>query len=329
MPTDDQSGASSAPAAVAESPVEQAVVSGDQAAFRDARRAERSGKAPLSSPAASTPAEPAAQVASTDASASPASEPGKPSRSNAETRIRELLAERHQLAERNAALERQLNAPRAASPSTDAPPAASSPAVGEDFPEFEAWFEKHGNPNSTDAWKDYIRALTKHTYAEERAAETVKQAQERQQQDEATQIGSYRDRAEQFKAQRPDYWDVVNPIALVAKTPTNDAMGQVIRESEIAPQLLYHLGTHLEDYHRITALPPVQAVYALGRLEASLASPSTVRAERPITSAPKPPTTLGSRAADPGDDLSAAVASGDVARFKELRQRQRAAQFSR
>ena len=87
-----------------------------------------SADTPSTPPADSSPAQPAEQADRTESSLSPASEPGKPSKkSNADTRVSELLNERHQIREEVERLRRELAEARTP-PRTDAPPAASSPA---------------------------------------------------------------------------------------------------------------------------------------------------------------------------------------------------------
>src|SRR5688572_29616096 len=86
-PTDAQAAASSAVVPVPDTAADQAVMSGDVAAFKEARRAERTGKPLPTSPADSS----SADVAADSSSATP--EPRRDKRAT-EHRVPELLSER-------------------------------------------------------------------------------------------------------------------------------------------------------------------------------------------------------------------------------------------
>lgn len=306
---------------IPETSVEQAVKSGDQSAYKLARAAEKSGK-PLPTNADPSPAEPVAQVASTDASPQPASEPGTPKpKSNAETRIKELLAETKELKTKLDA------ATRPPSQVPDVPQAASSPApvAVVKFPSYDDWSAKQ--PDDRASYEEYIDARAVHVFQQQQQAHDEQHARTAAQRDQAARIQAYQQRADTFVAAHPDYAAVVNPLASgTPVTPTSDAIGDLVARSDVGPQLLYHLGTHLEVFQRLVSLPERLAVYELGKLEASFAAPATPNPE-PRTHVPEPPTTLGRRSADPSDPTEAIVASGDQAAYKAQRQRDRLAQL--
>lgn len=317
--------ADSSPAAtdtlpVAETVAEQAIVSGDVAAYRSARQAERAGK-PLSSPADSTPAAPAVQAASTDASSAPASEPGtSPTKRNADTRIQELLTERHTSKERITALEREIETLRRP-PVPDAP-AASSPATatGDAFPEHADWIAKPGH--ETRSYEDYLDARADHR-AEIRQRERQRETDQQQARQAAeTVTRGYQDRLDTFRTDHADFDDVIAPI-LTWASPNAAALVEAIQRSEAGPALAYALGQDQAACKRLLGLPPVVALVELGKLEAKLTTAPPPG--KPITEAPTPPTTLGRRAADPTDEADAAVAAGDVVAFRAARLKQRVA----
>jgi hypothetical protein len=132
MNTDAQPVASSATVETPVIPataVDQAVASNDVSAFREARRAERSGKPLAPSSPDSASGEPVDQAASTDATSKPpASEPGKPKK-NADTRVQELLADRARERERAERAERELAALRTGQTPPKDVPADSSTAT--------------------------------------------------------------------------------------------------------------------------------------------------------------------------------------------------------
>lgn len=295
---------------------DQFVGAGDVAGYRAARRAERSGQ-PLDVPAESSPAQPGDQAASTDASTSAASEPAKPKKvNNADTRVTELLAERE-------ALRAELDTLKRPRPS-DAMPAKSSPATVADaeFPELDDWLAIPGNEGKS--FTAYQREFFRHEFQQQQAETNRKAVQTAQQRDQDERITAYRKSAETFIADHDDYWPVVTPITSTPRSDLTDALGEVITRSANPPALLYKLGSEPETWARLIGLPERLAVYELGKLEAALSAPETPKTQ-PLTRAKEPPTTLGRRAADPGDVIEAAVASGDVARFRAEKLKQRIA----
>lgn len=307
------SSATDAPEAV--TALDQAVQTSDVAAYRAAKRDART-QTPVPASSAASPEVPAA---STDASPSPASEASKPTRKNAEDRVQELLAERAQL---RAALD------AARRPQTpDAKPAAPSAApVGDKFPTFDVWLQQQQGSEAL-AYEDYIDARASHVYAREQTVARERETLATEQRAQRERLASYRERASAFLAEHGDYWTAIQPVVTAPQTPTSEAIGDAITRSDVAPQLLYHLGTHLETFERLVSLPERLAIYELGKLEASLsAAPVTPQKSTPVTRASAPPTMLGSKPTTPSsDDASRAVASGDVAAYRAARLRERTA----
>lgn len=311
---DEQSGAPSAPAITA---VDIAVTGDDMAAFREARRAERSGK-PLDVTADPSPA-------TTDAVAdsSPAAEKPRTDKRATEHRVPELLTERAQLRARLDQQERELAALRHPVQRDD-PSAVSSPAPDAEFPEYDAWTEQAGNEHKT--YTQYQVALTRHVYAQEQQAIRDRDAASAAERTQAERVTSYREKAETFVADHADYWDVIRPIT-DAHMPKvmGDAFEDAIAASQNPPALLYHLGSHPDEFQRLLSLPERLAAWTLGKLDASLSSASQPSSRPTLTKAPTPPTTLGRKVADAADPIESAVTTGDQAAYREARLRQRAA----
>lgn len=293
---------------------------------------------PSSTPADSTPAEPAAQAASTDASSSPDSEPGKPGKkANADTRVQELLRERHtdrtQLAELRQRLEAYERAgqPQATPQPSDASQAASSPAAADtdDFPDFDAWSAQAENEGKS--YDAYTRAMVRHDRAQA-------QIQEQRAAEVRTKVATFNSRYEAAKAADPTFIaslsaDVLalQPVdALPPGAPVSplNVVAQEIIESEHAPQLLRHFSAHPEQLDALRTAAPATIFRTLARLESDLrlaGAPSAVSPSAPpITKAPDPPTTLGSRPAAPVNEAEAAVARDDVAAYMAARNREAA-----
>ncbi len=106
--------------------------------------------------------------------------------------------------------------------------------------------------------------------AERRAYELIDQRERQRQQVEATE--AYAERAEQAREKYDDFDQVVqNP-----QLPITLEMAEVIRASDMGPDLAYHLGTNPKEAQRIARLSPFLQAKELGRIEAKLAaSPPT------------------------------------------------------
>lgn len=317
--TPDVTPVASSPTPEAVTPAEQAIVSNDVAAFRAARRQERPSPTSVVASSATVPAVP---VPSTEGS-TPASEPGSsvPAKKNAESRIQELLTERAQL-------RADLEAARRPIPAAvrDGPTAASPAPAGIKFQDFDTWIQAQPADVQTasDRYEQYIDARAGHVFQQQHQAQEAIQARAAADREGQTRLDTYRQAADQFVTDHADYWAIVTPITQTPPSATADAIGDIVLRSANPPQLLYHLGAHLEEFHRLLSLPPHQAAYELGSLAGSLQGPAP-HVRSTLTRATTQPTTLGRKAADPSDPIDAAVASGDVSRFRALKLQQRLA----
>jgi hypothetical protein len=273
--------------------------------------------------AASSPAEPAAPVTPTGVSDPPASEPGTPTpKKNAESRIQELLQER-------AALRAELEAAKRPAPpqTSDAQPAASSPApVETDFPEYDAWMA--AQPEGKDGYGRYQVELARHVYKQEQHAARELEARTTAERERTERLTTYHQQAERFVTERPDYWQVIAPVTTATiAPPTLAAIDDALGRAGYSPQLLYHLGQHLDEFYQLITLPPAQAAYELGQLSAKLLGPvpSAVPTTAPpklITSASPPPKLVNQRPAEAADPVLAAVNGGDYRAFKAAEEAQ-------
>lgn len=131
-----------------------------------------------------------------------------------------------------------------------------------------------------DRWEDpdgYDRWLI------QQATEQFAQQQQRQ-----TTIRTYEEREAAAKQAHPDFDSVVRDPNL----PITPLMADLIRESEVGPEVAYHLGTNREEARRIANLPPHQQAKAFGVLEAKLVpQPAQTTSNKPIP--PNPPKTVG------------------------------------
>ena len=130
--------------------------------------------------------------------------------------------------------------------------------------------------------KKYQTALIEYAKAEARREAQDALKAERQHEKAQAQQSTFKGRESEFAKATPDYQALVYD----PRTPISPTMAEVIAESEVGPQLAYHLAKNREVAASIYSLPPVAAARELGRLEARLNQPPP---EAPrVTSAPPP-----------------------------------------
>jgi hypothetical protein len=100
---------------------------------------------------------------------------------------------------------------------------------------------------------------------------------------EAESVRTFEGRAAEFARSVPDFEQVAHYDA-----PINQPMAQVIRESEIGPQIAYYLGKNREIGLAISQLPPLIAAREIGKIEAALLKPPPPPKPK-VSNAPPPP----------------------------------------
>lgn len=271
------------------------------------------GKFPSTAPvtdaaAASSTAEPVAQVASTDALPVAASEAAPAPTKGAEARIPELLRDRATEKERADRAERELadlRARHAQPPRPDARPAASSAApAGLTAPDPTAFDYGTADPAYLTALSAYT---VQTTLATERAAWEEDQRQTRAREESSRVITAFEGKAAEARTKHADF----DAVALLAPTeiPQGSAVDLYILEAPAGAEILYHLqqAANAGERRRILQLGPLAQLTELVRLGDRLTG--AVPAAR-STSAPPPPPTLSTRAT-PADPVERALAAGD------------------
>lgn len=129
----------------------------------------------------------------------------------------------------------------------------------------------------------YQAALLKYaeTVADQRINSRFSEWEQRQQQQ--AKASTFKQREAEFAGTVEDYADKVYDPTV----PISQPMADVIADSEIGPQLAYHLADNRDVAARIAALPPILAARELGRIEARLLASKT--APKPVSKAPPPP----------------------------------------
>ncbi|MEO7938049.1 MAG: hypothetical protein ABIR55_05465 [Burkholderiaceae bacterium] len=186
---------------------------------------------------------------------------GKPERKpGVQSRIDELTRARHQ-AEREATFWRE-QAAKSPPSSTDAPDRPSKAAFTDD----DAYFE---------ALADWKAEQKVQQFSRQTQAERAQEADARQQD---SRFDLYRERVQQSADAMPDYETVVGESEVPAAPHVLDS----ILDSDVGPQLAYHLAKNPDVAERLNAMTPMQAAREIGRLEASVTA-------APASAAPIPP----------------------------------------
>lgn len=280
-------------------------------------------------PAESAPAQPEEQAASTEVKPEGASETPKPPK-NAETRVQELLRERSNDRTRIARLEAQIAELSQSRQVPDVKAAPSPAPAGDTFPDYERYVAQHPDA-SYEAYTDARVA-----FSVERA---LKADREQRQREEASQRASRTAQERETKYQQrlkdagitgddlPEHLDLLVPAHYLprdeqgrfTKRPSGyNALGDLVLDSDAAPQFVRHFADHPEDMHRIAGLLPRDLMLEFARLETRLSQPASPAAPPPktVTSAPPPPDSLGRRPAAASDPIEAAVGRKDFRAYE-------------
>jgi hypothetical protein len=147
-------------------------------------------------------------------------------------------------------------------------------------------------PGQYNSAEDYAEALAEYK-VEQKLAE--REVQQQRKQAEST----YAEREEEARAKYDDFQDVVYSPDLRI---TNE-MAEVIKVSEIGPELAYHLGTNPKEAERISRLSPLSQARELGKIEASLTATNPPVGKK-ASSAPEPIRPVGNRSNTPKYDVT-------------------------
>lgn len=247
----------------------------------DVANAEPAAPAPATDPVVDpTNAEPAAPAPAPE-------EPEKPSKA-----VSELIAQRkkRQEAEKEAAYwkgvaEGRIKPQPDPAPVSPTPEGAPAPLVAPKIDQFET-YEQY------EAAKDaYLVEKAKHDFRLEQQAE-----QQRQMFVETEQ--KFAQRIEAAAQEDPAILDLLQDRTL----PYSPTMGTVVKDSDVAPQLLRWIDQNRKEAARIAALPPLQAARELGIVEARIKFAPKPEPVRKVSAAPEPVTPVVPAAGDIVDE---------------------------
>lgn len=210
--------------------------------------------------------------------------PKKP-RGGFQRRISQLTADRRQ-AERDRDYWREM-AIRGQPQQQETKP-DSQPPKQEDFQDYTAYL---------DARAEWV-ADQKVAQALQKEREGYRKQQSEQRQRQAAQ--TYESKLDEARAKYEDFDDV----AFAEDVHITNQMATAIMESDMGPEIQYHLGTNPAEAQRIARLSPVRQLTEIGKLEAKLSAPPPPKKS---TQAPAPVKPVAGRGSAPStknpDDL--------------------------
>ena len=144
---------------------------------------------------------------------------------------------------------------------------------------------------------EYAKALAEFT-ADQRIGEMRRQdAEAKQAQERQKVIETWASKVQAAKASMPDFDDIVASSDVVV----NDDIRDAILESDVGPQILYHLAENDDVAKRIAGLSPKQALREIGKLEARFEVKETKPEPTPITRSKAPAPINPLRGSNPAD----------------------------
>jgi hypothetical protein len=312
----------------------------DEKATADDKKAEEKDSKKSTDGDSSTPAKKdVAAPKDAESGAKKAEEPAKsavadktePAKANAETRIKDLLAENKILQQKLEDLQKQPVAvakkeSEPAKPSrndTDPKTGAALYATDEDYLDARDKYvaEMASRKTRADIAKESSErnAAEQNQLIERRMLNSIKIAKEK-----------HADFLEVLKAkdiEKDGKTITVFDAPAVKAIKQNGVLDAWILDSEIGMEILYYLATRIEEVERIQSLNAFSAARELTKLEEKLSEKSAVAAkkeegspaqpDKKVSGAPAPAAAVGGKATAPADEVEAATLAGDFKRFQK------------
>lgn len=199
---------------------------------------------------------------------------------------------------------------------------------GPDSTTAEAGDPAEPKPEDFKTVGDYTRALTKYEVAKaaaQAASESQTRTQQQQQQAQAAETArQFAERQSAFIKLTPDYEEVVEN----ANFDVPQLVTQYCVESEMGPQLAYHISKNPSEAERLSKLSPSRMLAEMGKLEMKLAptaapaAPAAPSKVPQVSKAPAPTEALN------GDSARVVTKDPSQMSFAELREHRRAEQMA-
>ena len=111
---------------------------------------------------------------------------------------------------------------------------------------------------------EYAEALAEWSAEKALRDRDIAEQQRRVEEDRNKVLKSWNDKVEKAKQEMPDFNDIVSSSTVVV----SDAIRDSILESDVGPQILYHLASDDDYAESIAKMPAIKALKEIGRLEA-------------------------------------------------------------
>lgn len=152
---------------------------------------------------------------------------------------------------------------------------------------------------------EYAEALSEWTADKRIREEKVKEAAQKAEQERQQLLNTWASRVQEFRAKTPDFDDMVGSADVVVSNEVRDA----IFESDVGPQILYHLAENPDVAKKLSGLSPISALRMIGKLEAKLETPAPSEAKQETavktSKAPPPINPIRATSGGPVTDLDA------------------------
>lgn len=173
------------------------------------------------------------------------------------------------------------------------------------------------DPNKFESYDEYVEKLTEWKLEQKEA----KERQAKLESEHKSKLQTHHDRERAFAEKTDDYKELLADVNYLKGIP--GGASEVIVTSEIGPEIMYELAKNPKELERIKTLSDAAAAAAIGKIEARLSKPAEVKPEpKKITSAPKPPTPVGTGRGTVAKSLEDAAKSGDFASYERIRREQ-------
>ena len=151
-------------------------------------------------------------------------------------------------------------------------------------PQQPSYVDQEPQPSQFADAFEYAKALAEFSTEKALAERDRQVAQAREQEAQQRIIQSWAQKVQEAKADLPDFDDLVASSDVVV----NNAVRDAILESDVGPQILYHLAENNDLAKRIASLNPNAALREIGRLEAKFEVKTDTKQTAPVVRSKAP-----------------------------------------
>ena len=179
------------------------------------------------------------------------------------------------------------------------------------------------NPDDYETSTEFYRAHARWAAQEEIKAVKESERQEKLRTEADSKKTAFHSKVQEFQKAHDDFEDVIADVDDIQMSP---AISQAILEADNGPELMYELAKNKEEYARMCALSPFDAIRALGRFEARLTKPSEEKQiqKQKTTKAPPPARPISASSAN-GKKSPEDMTQAEYERWADDREKRRRA----